>query len=168
MPQAPTEGLRAALLKGNNPPRMQANFAKYGIKFQYPDNWTLEADQVLQGRGSVSVYSPSGGFWQVTVHEPDRDPDELVDAVVETMRGMYDELDAEETISRIAGHDVVACEMNFYYLDLTNTALVEVIPSRRATYVVMYQAEDREFDNIHRVFEAMTASLVQESPWLQE
>jgi hypothetical protein len=147
---------------------MQANFEQFGLSFQYPDNWMLEADDLLQGEASVSVYSPGGGFWSVTVHDPSQDPQDLIDAVVETMRNMYDELDAEESTETIDGRHVPTCEMNFYYLDLTNTATVRVIPSARANYLVLCQAEDREFAELQNVFAAMTISLVQQSQWLRE
>jgi len=147
---------------------MQASFDQFGLRFQYPDNWTLEADDLLHGQGAVSVYSPGGGFWSVTVHDPQDDPADLVDAVVGAMRNMYDELDAEETAETIDGREVSGCEINFYYLDLTNTATVRVIGSSRANYLVLYQAEDREFAELEAVFEAMTASLVKQSTWLRE
>jgi hypothetical protein len=145
---------------------MQADFEQFGIRFQYPDNWTLEAEDLLQGQGSVSVYSPGGGFWSVTVHDPSQEPADLVDAVVDTMRNMYEELDAEETVETVAGRDVPCCEMNFYYLDLTSTATVRVIPSPRANFLVLCQAEDREFAELENVFAAMTASLVKQSAWI--
>jgi hypothetical protein len=147
---------------------MQANFEQFGIRFQYPDNWTLEADDLLKGQGAVSVYSPGGGFWSLTVHDPSDEPDELVDAVVDTMRNLYEELDAEESVETIDGRQVPCCEMNFYYLDLTNTATVRVISSARANYLVLCQAEDREFAELENVFAAMTASLVKQSEWLKE
>jgi hypothetical protein len=147
---------------------MQARFDKFGIRFQYPDNWTLEADDLLHGQGAVSVYSPGGGFWSVTVHDPADDPAELVHAVVDAMRNMYDELDAEETLETIEGHRVRGCEMNFYYLDLTNTAIVRVLASARGNFVVVCQAEDREFAELENVFAAMTTSLLKESEWLRE
>ena len=147
---------------------MHADFEKFGIHFQYPDNWTLEAEDVLRGQGAVSVFSPGGGFWSVTVHDPEDTPDDLVDAVVDAMRTMYDELDAEETVQTIDGREVPGCELNFYYLDLTNTASVRVIHSTRANYLVLCQAEDHEFVELEAVFEAMTASLVKESEWLRD
>jgi hypothetical protein len=146
---------------------MQASFDQFGIRFQYPDNWTLEADDLLRGQGAVSVYSPGGGFWSVTVHDPHDGPGDLVGAVVDAMRNMYEELDAEETTETIDGREVPGCEMNFYYLDLTNTATVRVLESSRANYLVLYQAEDREFAELEAVFEAMTASLVKQSDWLR-
>ena len=147
---------------------MQANFEKFGIRFQYPDNWTLEADDLLRGQGAVSVYSPGGGFWSVTVHDPAEDPGDLIGAVVDAMRNTYEELDVEETLESINGRSIRGCEMNFYCLDLTNTATARVIHSSRANYVVLCQAEDREFAELENVFAAMTASLLKESKWLRE
>ena len=80
---------------------------------------------------------------------------------------MYDELDVEERTESIDGRQIPCCEMNFYYLDLTNTATVRVISSNRAHYIVLWQAEDRDFADLQEVFAAMTVSLVQESEWLQ-
>ena len=51
---------------------------------------------------------------------------------------------------------------------LDHTATVRVLQSPRANYLVVYQAEDREFAELEAVFEAMTASLVQQSAWLRE
>lgn len=147
---------------------MQANFDKFGIRFQYPDNWTLEADEMLRDQAAVAVYSPGGGFWSVTVHNPDDPPDELLGAVVDAMRNTYEDFDVEETHETIEGRSVPGREMNFYCLDLTNTATVRVIHSPRANYVVLCQAEDREFAELKNVFAAMTASLLKESEWLQE
>ena len=76
-------------------------------------------------------------------------------------------LDVEERSESIDGRQVPCCEMNFYYLDLTNTATVRVISSNRANYIVLWQAEDRDFAELQDVFAAMTVSLVQESEWLQ-
>lgn len=147
---------------------MQATFDQYGISFQYPDNWTLEADDMMRGQGAVSVYSPGGGFWSVTVHDPTQQPTELLDAVVQTMKGVYEELDTEELRETIEGRLVPGREMNFYYLDMTNTAKARVLASDRANYLVLCQAEDREFAELERVFGAMTVSLLKQSPWLQD
>ena len=123
---------------------------------------------MLRGQGAVSVYSPGGGFWSVTVHDPGEEPGELLSAVVEAMRTTYEELDVEETLETIDGRSVRGCEMNFYCLDLTNTATARVLHSSRANYVVLCQAEDREFAELENVFAAMTASLLKESEWLQD
>ena len=37
---------------------MPAVYEKMGIRFMYPDNWTLDEEEALHGNQSVSVYSP--------------------------------------------------------------------------------------------------------------
>jgi len=60
---------------------MPAKFDKMGISFQYPENWTLDEEDALQGRDSVTVYTPGGGFWSVAVHPSTTDPDQLATTV---------------------------------------------------------------------------------------
>ena len=139
---------------------MPAKFEKLGIAFQYPDNWTLEEEDAQVGRGSVTVYSPGGAFWSVTVHPQDVDPDDLARAAVDAMKDEYDEIEAERAAETIAGHRMIGYDLNFYCLDLTSTACVRSLRTRRATYTVFCQAEDRDFDELRAVFQAITASLL--------
>jgi len=139
---------------------MPVNFAKLGISFQYPDNWTLDEEDALAGRKSVTVYSPGGAFWSVAIHPRWADPAQLAQSAVDAMRQEYEHLDAEESREVIAGHRTVGYDLNFFALDLTNTAQVRCLRTDRATYTIFCQAEDREFAEIERVFQAMTASLL--------
>ena len=140
---------------------MPSEFNKLGIRFQYPDNWTLNEDVALAGCRSVSVFSPGGAFWTVSIHPRNADPAELAQAAVETMRGEYTDLEVEEVSETVAGHELIGYDLNFYYLDLTNTAVVRSIRGDTATYTVFYQAEDHEFAEIHEVLRAVTISLLQ-------
>jgi hypothetical protein len=139
---------------------MPATFDKMGIAFQYPENWTLDEEDAVTGRHSVTIYSPGGGFWTVAMHPPGMGPAELVRAAVSAMRQEYEEVEREDIRQTLAGHDLVGCDLNFFYLDLTNTACIRGLRVERATVVIFYQAEDREFVALRPVFEAMTLSLV--------
>jgi hypothetical protein len=139
---------------------MPAEFNKMGISFQYPDNWALDEEDALAGRRSVTVYSPGGAFWSISVHPRSADPLRMAKAAVDAMKEEYKELEAEETEETVAGREMVGYDLSFYYLDLTNTASVRCIQTDRATYAVFYQAEDREFEKIHAVFRAMTTSFL--------
>jgi hypothetical protein len=139
---------------------MPAKFQKLGISFQYPDNWTLDEEDALAGRSSVTVYSPGGAFWSVTVHPRSADPAQLTRAAVDVMKQEYKELDAEQTREILAGWELTGYDLNFFYLDLTNTAQIRCLRADRATYTVFCQAEDREYDEIQAVFRAITTSLV--------
>jgi hypothetical protein len=137
---------------------MPGLYDKLGLQFQYPDNWTVDEGESQETRSSVTVYSPEGGFWSITVHPQADEPAELAGAAVAAMREVYEQLDAEPEISVIAGHEAEGFEMNFYCLDLTNTAVVQSFRGPRATYVVFWQAEDREYARISPVFAAMVQS----------
>jgi hypothetical protein len=139
---------------------MPAVYEKLGIRFQYPENWTLDEIEALEGNDSVTVYSPGGGFWSIMIHPQGTPPAELVDAALEAMREQYDELDVESVAETIAGRELVGYDMHFFCLDLTNTALVRGFATEQGTYVVFYQAEDIEFSGIELVFRAITLSLL--------
>ncbi len=139
---------------------MPAKYEKLGISFQYPDNWTLDEEDALAGRRSVTVYSPGGAFWSVAIHPASADPIQLAKAAVDAMKQEYQDLDAEEAGDVVAGREMVGYDLNFYCLDLTNTAQIRCLKADRATYSFFCQAEDREFDQVQLVFQAMTTSLL--------
>jgi hypothetical protein len=139
---------------------MPATFEKLGISFQYPENWTLDEQDALAGRKSVTVYSPGGAFWSVAVHPKGADPAALARDACDAMRQEYEGLEAEEAQETIAGHDLLGYDLRFFYLDLTNTAGIRSLRAGRTAYTIFYQAEDREFERVRRVFEAMTTSLL--------
>jgi hypothetical protein len=141
---------------------MPAKFEGLGLQFQYPENWTLDDSDALLGRKSVTVYSPGGAFWSVAVHFGLVDPAKLTKAVVDTMRREYAAVESEEASEIIAGHELSGYDLNFYYLDLTNTAQIRCLRLGHTTYTIFCQADDREFKQIQRVFQAISTSLVNE------
>jgi hypothetical protein len=141
---------------------MPAKFERLGIAFQYPDNWTLDDTDAVAGRRSVTVYSPGGAFWTVAIHPRSADPVQLVQAVVATIREEYKEIEMDEARETVLGHELIGYDLSFYYLDFVNSAQVRGLRTATATYTVYYQGEDREFDRIQQVFQAMTVSLLKE------
>jgi hypothetical protein len=139
---------------------MPATYEKLGIRFQFPDNWTLDEGEALEGEKSISVYSPGGAFWSVMIHPKWQAPRELVDAALKTMREVYDELDAEAVEETVGQTDLVGYDMNFYCLDLTNTAAVRSGRTDESTLVIFWQADDRELADVEAIFRAITLSLL--------
>jgi len=139
---------------------MPLEYAKLGIHFQFPDNWTLDESEALNGDESVSVFSPGGAFWSIIKHPNSVSPRELAEAALLAMRQEYDELDVEEVKESLVGHELVGYDLNFYCLDLTNTGLLRTFQTSEATYLIICQADDREFAEVEPVFRAMTRSLL--------
>jgi hypothetical protein len=142
---------------------MPAHFHKYGISFQYPENWTLdeeEMEDLPEEHHAVTVYSPGGAFWSVTVHPQHADPKKLTRAAAKAMREEYEGVEVEDAVETYLDRDLAGYNFNFIYLDLTNTAQIRGLRSGSATYTIFCQAEDREFESIQKVFQAMTVSLL--------
>ena len=139
---------------------MPHTFSRFGISFLYPDNWVLDESDAEGGGESATVYSPGGAFWSVSVHPASADPEDLSKAAVEAMRAEYPELEQESTNQLVDRHKLHGFDLNFYYLDLTNSAFVRSFRTPVATYVIFYQAEDREYREFEQVFAAITKSFL--------
>lgn len=140
---------------------MPAVYDKMGIRFMYPDNWTLDEQEAVSGNRSVSVSSPGGAFWSIVVYALDTDLDQLAATALEALKTEYDGVESEAVNEQIAGQEVSGYDANFFYLDLTNTALIRGVRVPGANCLVLCQAEDRELQQIDGVFRAITTSLLQ-------
>jgi hypothetical protein len=139
---------------------MPAEFNKMGISFLYPDNWVLDENDAKAGQESVTVFSPGGAFWSVSVHPISTDPRRLVKSALKAMEDEYKELEIDPIRQTISEQTMIGYEISFYYLDLINTAQVLSFRGRGASYAVFWQAEDRELKSIQDVFLAITTSFV--------
>jgi len=81
-------------------------------------------------------------------------------AALDAMRKEYAGLEAEPVDETIAGHNLIGFDLNFFYLDLTNTAAIRSLRVEGTTYTIFFQAEDGEYREIGLVFAAMTVSLL--------
>ena len=75
-------------------------------------------------------------------------------------REEYRELEVEEIREHYAGREMAGADMRFHFLDLTNTASVRWFHEAGRLYLLLWQAEDREYNAHAPVFEAMTVSLL--------
>jgi hypothetical protein len=135
---------------------MPGIFDKLGIRFLYPENWTLDEAEALAGENAVTVYSPEGAFWSVMLHPLSVDPHELTLAALDAMKAEFTDFEAEPAHETVEGVELAGFDMNFYCLDLTNTALVRGCRLAESTCIILYQAEDRDFATIEPVFRAIT------------
>jgi hypothetical protein len=138
---------------------MPASYQKNGLRFMYPENWQLVDDDVHSIPRIVSLQAPSGAFWSVDIHPFSVDLGELMEAFVETLRAEYRDIEFQTATEPIGAEDSIGYDVQFYCLDYVVAAQIRGIRHGHAAYVFTYQAEDREFDQMERVFRAITASL---------
>ncbi len=139
---------------------MPATFDNLGIRFEYPENWTVETQEDAAKTGQVVVSSPHTAFWQLSKHPSDRELEPLFDEALAALRSEYQEIDVEPTNEFLEGHLIEGYTVNFFYLDLTSTCWMKGIETLGANFLLIAQAEDREFEQVNRVFQAMLASVL--------
>jgi hypothetical protein len=142
---------------------MPREFHKLGISFQYPDNWALDEQDSAEEEPSVTVFSPGGAFWAVSVHPPTAESDRLAKTAVEALQAEYEGVEVERVQEEIEGHALTGFDLNFFFMELTNTATVRCLRGPAAVYTLFCQAEDREYEKVRAVFQAMTVSLLRGS-----
>ncbi len=134
-----------------------------GIRFQFPENWSLEADDEVPDRPSVTVYSPGGAFWTVVRRGAGDDLGQMAEEAAAVLRQEYPGSDSETVSETLGDVELQGYDLTFIYLDLINTACVRSCKTPSASYLVVYQAEDRDFQKLRNVFRALTFSLLKES-----
>lgn len=143
---------------------MTATYEQFGIRFLYPENWELDNRDDTGQPWSVSVHSPTGAFWSITVHDQDTELTELLDQTLQTIEQEYEQsfFESFQAKEEIAGHMTPGYDINFFYLDFLICAKLRVFQLGQHDCVVLYQGENRDFDELQRVFDAITFSLFTE------
>ncbi len=137
---------------------MVAEFAEHGVRFMYPENWTLEREANETG-WTASVQSPGTAFLMISFHADVADVDALAQSVLEAMREEYPELEAGDCVDSLAGRPAIGHDIRFFSLDLTNTCRTRCIALPEGTLLVLSQVNDLEEDRLEPVLRAISVSL---------
>jgi hypothetical protein len=139
---------------------MTACYERSGIRFLYPENWRVTDEQLNDSPLSVSVESPDTGFWTLMVYDAGIDPDALIAQVLESMEDEYEGVESSAIVDRFDDVESTGCDMLFYCLDLVVNSRAFSARARGKTLLILWQAEDREFEELEPVFRAITTSVL--------
>lgn len=147
---------------------MSKDYKEYddlGVRFIYPSNWFVQTETWDKGSYGITVDSPEGSFWSLAIYPKGVDLDAAAKQILGTLDAEYEEMDQAEVKRYVADRVLTGYEVNFFYLDLTSTALVLKFEDENRGYVVYWQTCDRlalTGENLSRsdVFDAMTHTLV--------
>lgn len=139
---------------------------KTSVRFFYPKNWFVQESVWDRDTRAVIVNSPEGYFWLVASYPFGTDPDSTAKSVLDMMKGEYSQLEDIPVHRTIDGRRFSGYEMNFYYLDLINSALVLGFEEGGRTWVIFQQCTDRlvlsgDRFSCEDVFEAITHTFLQ-------
>tara|TARA_B100000809_G_C14850151_1_gene428011 strand:- start:44 stop:493 length:450 start_codon:yes stop_codon:yes gene_type:complete len=145
---------------------MPGVFKALGLEFQYPDNWLAEHEagdvDAEEGQGvQVIVSSPQTAFWQLSRFRAGAELESLFDEALGALRAEYKNIEVEPCSNEtVEGRQITGFDVSFFCLDLTTTCWLRGLKTPQATYLLLCQAEDREFSETGPVFRAMLASVL--------
>lgn len=140
---------------------MTAVFDRHGLKFQYPENWTL-TEEIADGEEVVEIQlqSPGGAIWSLTVLNGDASGESLIDEVLESLKTQYEGTESEPASEQVGDFRMEGFDSYFYCLDLLVSNRIRFVEHDGLRLLFMTQAESREFDRQELVFSAITTSLL--------
>jgi hypothetical protein len=142
---------------------MVATYDRHGISFVYPDNW--EFSDEFQGADihCVTLQSPGSGFWMLQALQTEKSPELLAAETLHSVKQELEDIEVVHVEEDIEGTHSVGYDLLFYCLDFIVSAKVRSFSLDGRTYVLLWQAEDNEFERISPVFSAITTSLLNPS-----
>lgn len=139
---------------------MVAVYENFGIRLLYPENWTVHDEQLEAWPRSVSLQSPNGAYWELQVYPSQTSPSELIKQALTAMQQIYEDLEAETVSEDLWEVAARGYDMEFFCLDFLVTCRIRCFHAGIHTCLLTYQAESREFDRQHPIFNAITKSLL--------
>ncbi len=133
-------------------------FQRDGISFTHPANWRVEADD-SDGGWAVTVSSPDTAFVIVSLQPEARDPADLADQTLESLKADYQELDAENRVETIAGRMAIGHDIDFLTLDTPITCRTRCLETPAGPLLVLTQVSEYDRDANDPVLRAVVASL---------
>lgn len=137
---------------------MAQEFFEAGVAFTFPDNWTLEREDLSEG-WSVTVQSPSTAFFFLCFREDSPDCNDLITQTLNDMTELYPDLEAEPGLSRLAGRSAVGHDIRFFSFDLTNSCWTRCFAATAGTILILWQVNDLEAEEYESALRAIGASL---------
>jgi hypothetical protein len=140
---------------------MSATYSQHGVRFLYPENWELMESDPRDDPRTITVQSETGAFWSISIYPPELDPTSLAETALSALQEEYEELEVEPVSESLGGIPAAGYEVHFYVEQLVAAARIRIFQRANSLVLLLCQAEDREFDRLEPVFDAMVISLLQ-------
>lgn len=152
-----------------------------GLACTYPENWQLSEETVAEHADQpvvvgFNLQSPTSAFMSVYRYPRSVSPDEAIEEATKAIAADYEgiELSSFEPQRELLNVELAksqpksnvsntsrGTDLNFYYLDLLITVRLISFQFAKYTFLVQFQAEDRDFTSMERVFQAMLITMIQ-------
>ncbi len=143
---------------------MPDTYEALGIKFLYPDNWTVTERDAEEGIHGVTFELPAGGFFNIeravagAEGSPEVADEKFIETVQSSISADYGEVEQEEIPVDNEGDRTV--EFRFFYLDLLIVSRLMMVTIHNDRFMIQIQAESRVFEENEPVFGAIMQQLM--------
>ncbi len=139
---------------------MPATYRGLDLECIYPENWRFSEDNGDDGPIGFTVESPDAAFFSLIRYPWNCAPREVLEQAIPAMREDYEQFEVNPMESPLEIADSRGAEANFYCMDLLVTSQLIAFTIRPYTYLVQMQAEDRTFQKMEPVFQAILVSIL--------
>lgn len=147
------------------------DFATHGIRFSYPDSWTLN-DESSEEKIHITLQSQGSAFWSLIAFLEDIPSEQILDLVESAYRDDYPSADVypQTTLNGPFGETRQA-RIEFVCLDLIANVTAMAFHTPMQSVMVLTQTADIEEEAVAPLFAAITASLefdATENTWVDD
>ncbi|MFN9375203.1 MAG: hypothetical protein ACK6D3_25295 [Planctomycetaceae bacterium] len=137
---------------------MASQYKKHGISLAYPERWEL-AEHLEPGQVTISLTSPGTSFLTICLFQDRPDPEEVAEAALQAFRDEYTELDIYPTKAKVGRRPAISWDLEFFCLELTNSARIRAFLAPRFTCLLLFQGTDQEFERTEETFLKIARSI---------
>jgi hypothetical protein len=140
---------------------MPAVYQNLGVRFLYPENWSITDEEDHGWPRSVTLQSEETSFWSLHVYPPAQELKPVVKELIQAIQTEFSDIEVLPAKETFGDTHTTGVDLAFFYLDLLVEAKIRCLRTPSATLVWLYQAESREFEAMEPVFRAITVSMLQ-------
>ncbi|RMG41925.1 MAG: hypothetical protein D6725_00605 [Planctomycetota bacterium] len=138
---------------------MPRTYDRHGIRFSYPEQWELTEERQPE-QITIGVSNAETTSWNLCLlaHRPP--PRQVLSAAADAFRDEFSELDEYDVAAdTIGGHRAIGKDLEFFCLELLNSASLRVFQTEHYTVLLWWQGTDTELESTRSILEAITDSL---------
>ncbi len=140
---------------------MPAIYENLGVRFLYPENWSITDEEDVDWPQTVTLQSPQTGFWSLHVYPPASEFKPIVKELIAAIQEEFTDIEVLPAKETFGETPTTGVDLAFFYLDLLVEAKIRCLRTPSSTLVWLYQAESREFESMEAVFQAIAVSMLQ-------
>jgi hypothetical protein len=140
---------------------MPAVYENFGVRFLYPENWTVTDEEDGDWPHSVTLQSQETGFWSLHVYPAGQELKPVVKELIAAIQAEFNDIEVLPAKETFGDTPTTGVDLAFFYLDLLVEAKIRCLRTPSLTLVWLYQAESREFESVEPVFQAIAVSMLQ-------